>query len=280
MSSTRSVTIAPSRAPASRPGPVGGKRDENRQRRTRALGEAALGLFLAHGIEAVTIDDIVDAADTAKGSFYRYFEDKTALVEALVAPVDAAVCTAFATCAESLQNAKGGAALAQPYRALAVSLGAVLFQHPDVIRLYLQEGRTPGTGARAPIARLATHIREGALRLAQVARDEGLVRDIHPGLSATMVQGACEAIAWRVLSGEDLAPVAEIPDAIIGLVLDGMRAPDGPLRARTAHDHVAHAHAHAHGVTHHTHATSSYTQGAPNHAPEPRKDTRGKEGPR
>lgn len=43
----------------------------------RRLQRAALALFLQYGIEAVTIDQIVDGARTAKGSFYRYFRDKT-----------------------------------------------------------------------------------------------------------------------------------------------------------------------------------------------------------
>ncbi len=229
MSSTRPVTIAPSRSPSSRPGPAGGKRDENRQRRTRALGEAALGLFLARGIEAVTIDDIVEAAGTAKGSFYRYFADKIALVEALVDPVGRTVRAAFADAAEALQQTSGGASLATPYRGIAMALGSVVFEHPDAVRLYLQECRAPGTGARAPIAALARDIHKGTLELAQIARAEKLVRDIPAAIVATSVQGACEALVWRVLAGEELAPIDEIPEALIGIILDGMRPTAAPV---------------------------------------------------
>ena len=52
-------------------------------KRTIDLVRAALGLFLSHGLEAVTIDDITRQAGVAKGSFYRYFEDKAALVRVL-----------------------------------------------------------------------------------------------------------------------------------------------------------------------------------------------------
>ncbi len=73
--------------PARVEGPVAGKRAENRRMRTEALQRAALALFLQYGVEAVTIDQIVDGARTAKGSFYRYFRDKTDLVASLVEPV-------------------------------------------------------------------------------------------------------------------------------------------------------------------------------------------------
>src|SRR5688572_13717533 len=83
------------------PAPAG-KRAENRRLRTEALQRAGLGLFLQYGVEAVTIDQIVDGARTAKGSFYRYFRDKTDLVASLVEPVRCDVRSAFARCADGL----------------------------------------------------------------------------------------------------------------------------------------------------------------------------------
>jgi AcrR family transcriptional regulator len=59
----------------------------HRQSRTvhtrAAIENAAIGLFAQSPIDAVTIDDIVGAAEVAKGTFYRHFKDKRALVEAL-----------------------------------------------------------------------------------------------------------------------------------------------------------------------------------------------------
>ncbi|HKU97812.1 MAG TPA: TetR/AcrR family transcriptional regulator [Vineibacter sp.] len=67
--------------------------------------DAAATLFIARGIDATTIDDIVAAADVAKGTFYHYFTAKTDVVVALrdrfsqgfVARVAAAVDTCPAT---------------------------------------------------------------------------------------------------------------------------------------------------------------------------------------
>ena len=44
---------------------------------------AAWKLFYQYGYENTTIDDIVDASQTSKGSFYHYFESKDALLSSL-----------------------------------------------------------------------------------------------------------------------------------------------------------------------------------------------------
>ena len=112
----------PGRTPRERPGPVGGKRDENRQRRTQALCEAALRLFVSHGIELVTIDDIVREAAIAKGSFYRYFEDKSDLVAALLKPLTERLRHAFVVCEQALADTSARESLSQPYMTLAADL--------------------------------------------------------------------------------------------------------------------------------------------------------------
>ena len=71
---------ASSRVPKQRPGKPGGRRHRNRKERLKSLGHSALELFLAQGIQTTTIDEITKAAAVAKGSCYRYFEDKSAVV--------------------------------------------------------------------------------------------------------------------------------------------------------------------------------------------------------
>jgi AcrR family transcriptional regulator len=56
------------------------------RKRERTRGElvaAAEQLFAAHGVDAVSIDEIVEAADVAKGTFYTHFADKNDLAEAV-----------------------------------------------------------------------------------------------------------------------------------------------------------------------------------------------------
>jgi AcrR family transcriptional regulator len=214
----------PGLVPRQRPGPAGGKRDENRRRQTAALAAAGLRLFLRHGVEAVTVEQIVDEAGVAKGSFYRYFGDKADLIEALFAPLAGEVRAAFARCERALGEAGPGESLSAAYQALAFDLTRLTVENPDVTRLYLQEARGPAGGARAPIARLAEEILDGATRLAEVASRHGLVRPVGARLSAVAVVGAVDLLVARGLAGDDLGPPAEVPGRLIALVLDGVRA--------------------------------------------------------
>lgn len=172
----------------------------------------------------MTIDDICRAADVAKGSFYRYFEDKEALVAALVEPVDAAVREAFDVCEARLREAKDPESLDAAYQTLAIALLPVALGHLDVLRLYLQERAAPAVGARVPLAAFARTVDEGAVRLTRVAVEHGLLRVRDPRISAYAVVGAIERLAQAVLAGElDASPV-EILTTLIQLVLDGVRA--------------------------------------------------------
>ena len=64
-------------------GTVEGKKQEKR----RALLEAAYDLFLERGATKTSVEDITSRAKVAKGTFYLYFQDKGAVMQALLGRV-------------------------------------------------------------------------------------------------------------------------------------------------------------------------------------------------
>lgn len=58
-----------------------------RERMRAVLVEAALRLFARQGVDATTIDEIVNVAGVAKGTFYNYFTDRTEIARAVAAHV-------------------------------------------------------------------------------------------------------------------------------------------------------------------------------------------------
>ncbi|MBI1944730.1 MAG: TetR/AcrR family transcriptional regulator [Deltaproteobacteria bacterium] len=212
--------------PSERPGQPGGRRDTNRRERTKALSDAALALFLERGIEAVTIEDITSKAGVAKGSFYRYFDDKQALVEALFAPVATQVIAAFDESIAKLKAARSRAAAFASYEAIGEALGAVILHHGDVVLLYLQECRAPAEGARAPARLLADVVAEKAIEHTRLAREHGLLRAFPAEVSTLTVIGAAERILFSVLNGDFKGEPLEVPGQLITLIFDGLRAPD------------------------------------------------------
>lgn len=216
----------PRRVPKERPGPAGGKRDENRRRRTDALCQAALSLFLERGIAGVTIDDIVREAGMAKGSFYRYFDDKADLVDALIQPTTQAAQAAFAACERETSETASIDGLINAYQKLAFAFAEIIARDPATVRLYLQECRAPGGGIRQPVAELAEEVGRAAISLTRTAQARGLLRPCDPRISALTVVGAVERILHGVLASEDFGPQEAIAPALISLILDGIRVSD------------------------------------------------------
>jgi AcrR family transcriptional regulator len=66
-------------------------RERKKLRNRRALAEAALRLFTANGFEGTTLEELADAADVSKSTFYRIFPAK----EAAGIEAEAELWTAF-----------------------------------------------------------------------------------------------------------------------------------------------------------------------------------------
>ncbi len=58
--------------------------ENKKQQRKIAIENAAFSLFCEKGIKKTSVDEIVEKADIAKGTFYLYFKNKQILVDHLV----------------------------------------------------------------------------------------------------------------------------------------------------------------------------------------------------
>ena len=209
--------------PMERPGAVGGKRDLNRRRRVQDLIDAGLNLFLARGIEAVTIDEVAREAGMAKGNFYRYFRDKADLVEAVIEPVAATTRQALAECHDQLSEVDGHGEAVAAYAELGNRLVGALAMYPDAMCLYLQERRAPATTARQAISDLADDLDNRAMALSQLAADQNLVVVSDPRVSALAVLGAVEALALAAVRNQVQMDPVETTKGLISIVLEGLR---------------------------------------------------------
>ncbi|MGO1001601.1 TetR/AcrR family transcriptional regulator [Lysobacter sp. CA196] len=66
--------------PQPEPAPEAGRRERKRNQTLDHLAATAFGLFEARGFEAVTMEQIAEAADVAKGTLYNHFPVKEALL--------------------------------------------------------------------------------------------------------------------------------------------------------------------------------------------------------
>lgn len=85
---------------------VAGRRARKKAANRAALAAAARGLFARKGLYSTTIEDVTEAADLAKGTFYTYFASRDDLIAELVRETlcdlvdrSGAACAGADTCA-------------------------------------------------------------------------------------------------------------------------------------------------------------------------------------
>lgn len=217
--------FSPLRAPAVRPGPAGGPRDQNRRVRTRKLCAAGLALFLELGLDVASIDQIARRAGVGKATFYAYFHDKEELVATLLAPFRDRALAAMDACLERILAASDFGQFARAQELMAAELMATFTDNLDVLRLLLQEARGPASGARRPIRAFYDEIVERAVEHNRAALAEGLIRDIHPRVVAFINLGAIERLAVGMLDGADLGAPADVARSLAAVMLAGLRRP-------------------------------------------------------
>jgi AcrR family transcriptional regulator len=106
-----------------------GLQQRNKQRTRRELAEAAAHLFIEHGYDATTVQDIVDAADVSPRTFFRYFPCKEDVITAIASiTMDEAI--------NHLASLDQSACLRAALQAmLTVSLAPVI-EHPEAARCF------------------------------------------------------------------------------------------------------------------------------------------------
>lgn len=108
-----------------------GKIQQNKQVKRQALLDAAYELFLEHGLSKTSISDIASRAKVAKGTFYLYFSDKDAILQALLGRVSCHILEEACTAAEG----KGAVSLADKVLAVADYVIEYLRRETLVLRL-------------------------------------------------------------------------------------------------------------------------------------------------
>jgi TetR/AcrR family fatty acid metabolism transcriptional regulator len=64
------------------------RRERKKQAIRSRIIEAAIGLFSARGVDAVTVEEIAETADVGKGTVYNYFQAKEDIIVAFVVDLE------------------------------------------------------------------------------------------------------------------------------------------------------------------------------------------------
>lgn len=203
------------------------ERGNPRAERTRAaLIDAGRRLYSERPVDAVTVDDIVQAASVGKGSFYNHFADRDGLVRAISSEIRGHVEAAVT---------RANAGVEDPARRMARAVCTYL-------RFALDGAESAGVLVR---------IHSGHTSLT-APLNRGLVEDIEAGLAkgrfavATVeagvlyVLGVTQLALVRVVQEPTLAYAVSLSQQMCALILRGLgvAGPEADLIAAQASDEI------------------------------------------
>ena len=196
--------VADAAAPVAEDGRVSRAQRLREERRSQIL-RTALALFAERGYHATSIQDIIEAAGVARGTFYLYFESKRAIFAELLDDF-------FATLAGAVRRvdvSPGAPTPLDQMHEIVARVFCVLEEERAIARIIIREA----VGLDEEFDRKlmdfygrVTALLERALRLGQ---EMGLVRDCDPVLASSCVLGSVKEVIDRVFVGgaaESLSP--------------------------------------------------------------------------
>ncbi len=181
------------------------------------LLDVVVGVFIARGYDATTMDDLARATGLTKSSFYHHVSGKEELLRRAVAR---AVDALFAVLAEP--SSSRGPAVDRLEHVVRRSVDVLAAELPYVTLLLRVRGNT--AAERWALSRRREFDRRLSA-LVQAAIDEGDVRaDLDPALVTRLVFGMVNGVVeWYRPGGAHRA--TEVADALVRLVFDGLRSP-------------------------------------------------------
>ena len=183
-----------------------------RSERTRAaLIAAGRRLFSVRPVDAVTVDEIVQAAEVGRGSFYNHFVDREALLRAISGEIRGAVERAVERANTDVVDPAS-----RVVRAVCIYLRVAL-DDPERASV-LARVHSGHTSLNAPLNRgLLDDISTGlATRRFAIATSEGGV---------LYVLGVTQMTFQRVLEGTNLSGAVALAQQMCALVLRGLGVP-------------------------------------------------------
>jgi AcrR family transcriptional regulator len=189
------------------------RRARKKARTRRELYEAAIRLFLARGVEAVTVDEICAEADVARATFFLHFPTKHAVLQEYGRSVTGEVASAVA--------AHRGRAT-EVLRLVLDMLVERAMQHRAVMRVLLEETlhhaealEEHAEQSRDLVALVAEVVRRGQ------AGGE-LRAGVDPRLAAAVIVSSYFAIAFAWIRGDEPVDLPAAVGQALELVLRGL----------------------------------------------------------
>ena len=162
------------------------------ERRTAVLA-AARQIFADKGYHATSIDDIIESADIARGTFYLYFESKRAIFDELLDEL-------FTTLQAQVKRIEVGPGALPPVEQMDATVDRVmqtLVENREMARILLREAVGIDDEFDAKLAQFYGRIEALIVSAVQTGQAMNLVRKCDAEIAAHAILGAAkELVHW------------------------------------------------------------------------------------
>ena len=207
---------------------AGGRRERRRLETRDRIFRAALALFAERGFMETTVEDITEAADVGKGTFFNYFPTK----EHVLATYGA---ERVATVERALQKARStDQPVMEVLRELAASVAGQAAESPALVRA-IYAAHASCTAVRDELQVRMHTARRLLAQIFRLAQERGEVRkDISPAVLARLIQTVFHGImgSWALNPAGTLFGTAE---EVWDLLAPGLQSGESTKGAVHAH---------------------------------------------
>jgi AcrR family transcriptional regulator len=207
----------------------GGRRERRRLETRERIFRAALGLFAERGFMETTVEDITEAADVGKGTFFNYFPAKEHVLATYgaerVATVERAV----------LQARKGDRPVMEVLRELAAGVAGQAAESPALVRA-IYAAHASCTAVRDELQVRMHTARRLLAQIFRIAQERGEVRsDVSPMVLARLVQTVFHGVmgSWSLNPSGTLRGTAEEVWELLSPGLQADKHVEGAARSRS-----------------------------------------------
>jgi AcrR family transcriptional regulator len=186
--------------------------------RRRQILSAAKAVFAEAGYHGASINAIIERAQIARGTFYLYFESKSAVFDSILDQALSDLRTRIRRI--EVDDPAAPAPQVQLREQVVATLEYIVRDRPLAL-LLLSAGHTPDAEAAERLDQFFTEVRDLLRRALETGMEIGLLRPCHPPLVAAAMLGMIRGVIEFVVRGE--APeVGDVVSEMLQVALRGV----------------------------------------------------------
>jgi AcrR family transcriptional regulator len=194
--------------------------EKQRKLRRQQVLDAARTVFSQHGYHATSIDDLIEAAGIARGTFYLYFESKRAIFDELLDGL-------FATLASTVHRIDVSPGAPPPVEQMNATVDLVfrtLVENRETARLLLREAVGIDAEFDQKLNDFYGRLESLIVRAVTTGIEMGLVRQLDPKVVARCILGAAKEVVHDafVQNDPEKVDVQRLGRELIAFTLKGL----------------------------------------------------------